>query len=101
MVPDLDGGGVPPDLLIEVDVSNPGVDELPVFVGLGVPEVWVREEEAVVVRRPTGDGDRVSDRSVELPGFPPAFAAELLAARADAATFELEEAFERRLRADG
>ncbi|NNJ27059.1 Uma2 family endonuclease [Alienimonas chondri] len=98
MIPDLDGGEVPPDLLIEVDVTNPGVDKLPIFEGIGIPEIWVWEDESIVVRRLGSDGYEVTDHSVELPGFPLAFAAELLATRADAATFELEEAFERRLR---
>ena len=98
MVPDLDGGDAPPDLLIEVDVTSPGVSKLPIFVGIGIPEVWVWEDEAIVVRRLGEGGYEIVDRSVELPGFPLAYAAELLATRADAATFELEEAFERRLR---
>ena len=99
MVPDLDGGDVPPDLLIEVDVASPGVNKLPIFEGIGIPEVWVWEDESIVVRRLGPDGYRVVDRSVELPGFPLEYAAELLATRAGAATYELEEAFEQRLRA--
>ncbi len=97
MVPDLDGGDVPPDLLIEVDVTSPGVDKLPIFAGIGIPEVWVWEDESLVVRRLGDDGYEIVDRSVELPGFPLAAAAELVSTRADAATFELEEAFEREL----
>ena len=97
-VPDLDGGDLPPDLVIEVDVTSPGVDKLPIYEGVGVPEVWVWEDDAIAVRRLTPDGYRVVTGSVELPGFPLEAAAELVARRAGAATFELEEEFERRLR---
>ena len=97
-VPDLDGGAAPPDLLIEVDVASPGVSKLPIYERIGIPEVWVWEDEAIVVRRRGADGYEVTDRSAELPGFPLSDAAELLARRTDAATFELEEAFAERLR---
>ncbi|QDT17038.1 Uma2 family endonuclease [Alienimonas californiensis] len=99
--PDLDGGDVPPDLVLEVDVTSPGVEKLPIYAGLGVPEVWTWENDVVVARRLGDGGYRVVADSVELPGFPLAFAAELVATRADAATFELEEAFAAHLRADG
>ena len=55
-VPDLDGGDAPPDLLIEVDVANPGVDKLPIYERIGIPEVWVWEDETIVVRRLARDG---------------------------------------------
>ncbi|MEX0702805.1 MAG: Uma2 family endonuclease [Planctomycetales bacterium] len=31
----------PPDLLVEVDITSPSLDRLPIFAALGVPEVWV------------------------------------------------------------
>jgi Uma2 family endonuclease len=30
----------PPDLAIEIDISNPSVPRLPIYAALGVPEVW-------------------------------------------------------------
>jgi Uma2 family endonuclease len=30
----------PPDLLIEIDISSPSLDKLPIYARLGVPEVW-------------------------------------------------------------
>ena len=98
-VPDLDGGDVPPDLIIEVDVTSPGVDKLPIYAGIGVSEVWVWQEDAITAYRLGDEGYQIVEQSVELPGFPLAFAAELAANRSDAATFELEEAFAERLRA--
>lgn len=30
-----------PDLVIEVDVTSPSLDKLPIYAALGVPEVWL------------------------------------------------------------
>jgi Uma2 family endonuclease len=30
----------PPDLVIEVDITSPSLDKLPIYARLGVPEVW-------------------------------------------------------------
>lgn len=98
-VPDLDAGDIPPDLVIEVDVTSPGVAKLPIYAGIGVPEVWVWDEGEIVVHRLADGGYEVVPESVALPGFPLEVAAELIASRAGAPTFELEEAFEAALRA--
>jgi Uma2 family endonuclease len=34
----------PPDLLIEIDVTNDSLDKFPLYAALGVPEVWRFEE---------------------------------------------------------
>lgn len=31
----------PPDLIVEIDITSPSLDLLPIFAALGVPEVWV------------------------------------------------------------
>lgn len=33
-------GDPPPDLVIEVDITSPSVDKLPIYAAFGVPEVW-------------------------------------------------------------
>jgi len=38
----------PPDLLIEIDVTNDSMDKLPLYAALGVPEVW-RYAEALEI----------------------------------------------------
>jgi Uma2 family endonuclease len=38
-----------PDLAIEVAISNPLVDKLSVYAGLGIPEVWVWQKDHLVV----------------------------------------------------
>ena len=40
-LPDLAAGDVLPDLVIETDVTSPGVSKLPIYAALGVLEVWV------------------------------------------------------------
>lgn len=37
---ELDAGNPPPDLVVEVDVTNPSLHKLPIYAGIGVPEVW-------------------------------------------------------------
>jgi Uma2 family endonuclease len=37
---DLDAGDPPPDLVVEVDITNPSLDKLPIYARLGVAEVW-------------------------------------------------------------
>jgi Uma2 family endonuclease len=36
----------PPDLAVEVEVTNPAIDKLRVYAALGVPEVWRVKEDA-------------------------------------------------------
>jgi len=37
---DLDTGDPPPDLVFELDVTNPSLEKLPIFAQVGVAEVW-------------------------------------------------------------
>ncbi|MBA2694011.1 MAG: Uma2 family endonuclease [Rubrobacter sp.] len=36
----LDAGDPPPNLVVEVDITNPSLDKLPIYARLGVAEVW-------------------------------------------------------------
>ncbi len=38
----------PPDLVIEVDVTSPSLNKMPIYAALGVPEVWLYKGEKVV-----------------------------------------------------
>ena len=98
---DLAAGQAPPDLVIEIDVTSPGVAKLPIYAALGVPEVWVWTDERITARRlaESGGYEVVAD-SVELPGFPLTVAAELLANR-PWSLLALERAFQQRLPAAG
>ncbi len=37
---DLDAGDPPPDLVVEIDITSPSLDKLPIYARLGVREVW-------------------------------------------------------------
>ena len=79
---DLQAGDPPPDLVVEIDLTSPGVRKLPIYAALGIPEVWVWADESFTCRRLTPAGRyRVAEDSVELPGFPFAHAAALVARR--------------------
>ena len=98
---DLEAGEPPPDLAIEIDVTSPGVSKLPIYAALGIPEVWVWSDDVIICRRRTLKGRyERQDDSVELPGFPFAAAAEILAPR-PMRLLETERTFLERLRADG
>ena len=47
--PDL-GVDPPPDLVIEVDLTNPSLDKLPVYARFGVPEVWRYDGQQLEIR---------------------------------------------------
>ncbi|MEM9704227.1 MAG: Uma2 family endonuclease [Planctomycetota bacterium] len=100
-IPKLDAGSPPPDLVIEVDVTSPGVRKLPIYERIGVPEVWVWDDETIAVHRLIDGRYEVIDQSVVLPNFPLTYAAELVQARESQPPFELQEAFERHLRNAG
>jgi Uma2 family endonuclease len=57
----------PPDLVIEIDVTNPSLDKLPIYAGLGVPEVWRCEGDRVTILVLQDGGDRESATSRAIP----------------------------------
>lgn len=61
----------PPDLVIEAEVSRTAAGRLPVFAGLGVPEVWRYDGDRVVVLLLTPGGTyQESAVSRAIPTFP-------------------------------
>ncbi len=101
---DLSGGAPPPDLVVEVDVTNPGVDKLPIFAALGVPEVWVWNDaaETLLASRLTAAGAyQIVAESGALPGFPLTVAGELIRNRAGQDAGDLQAAFAAHLNAGG
>jgi Uma2 family endonuclease len=59
----------PPDLVVEIDITHPSLDKMPIYATLGVPEVWRATEERVVVYQRMRDGYAVVDQSTVLPGL--------------------------------
>lgn len=41
----------PPDLIIEIDLTNPSLPKFPIFAQLGVPEIWVYDNRALRIFR--------------------------------------------------
>ncbi|ETX03567.1 Uma2 family endonuclease [Candidatus Entotheonella palauensis] len=57
----------PPDLVIEVDITSPSLDKLPVYAAVGVPEVWHFDGERIVILALTGDTYTAQDQSAAVP----------------------------------
>jgi Uma2 family endonuclease len=61
----------PPDLLIEIDITSPSLNRLPVYAALGVPEVWIYDGERLQVGlRKDDDSYAVSETSRAFPALP-------------------------------
>jgi Uma2 family endonuclease len=59
----------PPDLVIEIDITSPSINKLPIYARLGVPEVWRYDGEKLEILKLGSDGyDEVSE-SVALPAL--------------------------------
>ncbi len=37
---DLNQGDIPPDLVIEIDITSGSLDKFPIYSALGIPEIW-------------------------------------------------------------
>ena len=59
----------PPDLVIEIDVSRSSLNKLPVYAGLGVPEVWRHQHGRVQMYRLVGGSYVEIEGSVVIPGL--------------------------------
>jgi Uma2 family endonuclease len=61
----------PPDLIIEVDVTSPSLQKLPIFARMGVPEIWRYHEatEDVVILGLVDDDYRKVPMSNALPAL--------------------------------
>lgn len=61
----------PPDLVIEAEVSRTATSRLPVFAGLGVPEVWRCDGSRVIFLLLAADGTyQEATTSRAIPNFP-------------------------------
>jgi Uma2 family endonuclease len=59
-----------PDLAIEVLWTAGGIDKFEIYRRLGVPEVWVWRDGAIVIHVLRASGDyEISQQSVQLPGL--------------------------------
>jgi Uma2 family endonuclease len=72
----------PPDLVVEVDVTSSSIDRIPMYLALGVPEIWRWHNDAVHVLVLSPENQYVEVvASRALPGFPIERMVELLKRR--------------------
>ncbi len=57
----------PPDLVIEVDVTSPSLNKLPIYAALGVPEVWLYKGTEIIFYKLFGGVYDETQTSVALP----------------------------------
>jgi Uma2 family endonuclease len=57
----------PPDLVIEIEITSPVVNKLPIYARLGVPEIWRYDGRRASILRLRGDGYEPSEQSGVLP----------------------------------
>jgi hypothetical protein len=55
-------------VVIEIDITRPSFDKLPIFAGLGIPEVWRYDGRALSILRLSEHVYREQDASSSLPG---------------------------------
>ena len=58
----------PPDLVVEVDVTNRSLNKLPLYATIGVPEVWRFDSAHVILYRLSGETYQEVNTSVVLEG---------------------------------
>ena len=39
----------PPDLVIEIDITSPSLSKFPIYAGIGVPEIWRSDGQALTI----------------------------------------------------
>ena len=57
----------PPDLVIEVDVTSPSLNKMPIYAALGVSEVWLYKGEKVIFYKLYSEFYQETSNSVALP----------------------------------
>lgn len=58
----------PPDLVIEVDMTHPSLDKLPIYAAMGIVEVWRYADQQVIIYQRHAAGYTVAKHSGVLPG---------------------------------
>lgn len=57
----------PPDLVIEIDITSPSLNKLPIYAALGVPEVWIYNGKNIIFYKLFGRYYEQTSNSVALP----------------------------------
>ena len=57
----------PPDLVIEVDVTSPSLNKLPIYAAIGIAEIWIYKGKYVEFLKLVGEDYRKINQSIALP----------------------------------
>jgi Uma2 family endonuclease len=57
----------PPDLVIEIDITSPSLDKLPIFAKVGLPEVWRFDGTRLAIYELSGGDYQERDTSIAFP----------------------------------
>lgn len=60
----------PPDLILEVDYTSPSLNRLPIYAGLGVPEIWIYDMKILRVYQLEAEKYKETDTSFAFGTFP-------------------------------
>jgi tetratricopeptide (TPR) repeat protein len=60
----------PPDLVLEIDYTSKSLDRMPIYVRLGVPEIWRYDENVLRIYQLEGGEYKDIDGSLAFEGFP-------------------------------
>jgi len=83
----------PPDLAIEVDVTNHPIDRMSIYASLKIPEVWRYRRRQVECWHLDNDRYELREESLAFPGFKPSALAEFLRMHPAMLDSEIAEAF--------
>ena len=68
----------PPDLVIEIDITSPSMNKLPIYAWIGVPEVWRHDGDNLEILALDNEGYVEVPESVALPSLTSATLSELV-----------------------
>jgi Uma2 family endonuclease len=59
----------PPDLVIEIDITSPSLNKLPIYAAMGVAEVWRYDSQGLTIFKLAAGAYQVQPESAALPGL--------------------------------
>ena len=59
----------PPDVVVEIDMSNDSLDKFPIYAALGVPEIWRYDGESTRFYKLMGENYEVIQNSLAFPAL--------------------------------
>ncbi len=68
----------PPDLVIEVDITSPSLNKMPIYSALGVPEIWLYKGKKIEFYKLYGEFYQEIENSIVLPKLSAIKATEFL-----------------------